>query len=76
MTDEELAKWLNLTPEEAVIVIPKLTPSRRAVYAHMRKVEVDAALWAEGLGPKPPGVLIDTERSMRRRKIARAAIRV
>lgn len=74
MTDEELARWLNLSPEEATIVLPKITPTRRATYERMRQVEIEAMLWMEGLGPKPQGVLLDTERSMRRRKIARAAV--
>ncbi len=74
MTDGELADYLHLTPAEAAIVIPKLSASRRAVYARMAQIEVEANLWLAGLGPKPAGVLIDTERSMRRRKIARAAL--
>lgn len=74
MTDAELADYLHLTPHEAAIVIPKLTPEKRAVYDRMKQVEIEAALWLGGLGPKPQGVLLDTERSMRRRKIARAGI--
>jgi hypothetical protein len=68
MNDAELAKYLHLSPEEAAIVIPKLTPARRAVYDRMKQVEIEAALWAVGLGPKPQGVLIDTERSTKRRR--------
>lgn len=68
MTDQELAEYLHLTPAEAAIVIPKLSPAKRAVYDRMKQVEIEAALWADGLGPKPTGVLIDTERSTRRRK--------
>lgn len=68
MTDAELAEYLHLTPDEAAIVIPKLTPAKRALYDRMKQVEIEAALWAEGLGPKPQGVLIDTERSVRRRR--------
>lgn len=74
MTDSELAAYLHLTPEEAAIVIPKLTASHRAVYERMSQVEIEANLWLAGLGPKPSGVLLDTDRSMRRRKIARAGI--
>jgi hypothetical protein len=66
MTDTELAEYLNLTPAEAVIVIPKLTPERRARYDRMKQVEIEAALWLQGLGPKPQGVLLDTERNMGR----------
>jgi hypothetical protein len=67
MTDAELAEYLHLSPAEAGVVIPQLAPERRALYARMKQVEIEAELWAEGLGPKPTGVLIDTERSVRRR---------
>lgn len=62
MNDSELAKYLNLTPEEAVIVLPKLTLKRRALYDRMADVAVEAELWAAGLGPKPTGVLLDFDR--------------
>jgi hypothetical protein len=68
MTDQELAAYLHLTEAEAVIVIPKLTPGKRAVYDRMKQVEIEAALWIDGLGPKPEGVLIDTVRATRRRR--------
>lgn len=68
MTDQELAAYLHLSPADAAIVIPKLTTAQRAVYDRMKQVEIEAALWAEGLGPKPQGVLIDTERSTKRRR--------
>lgn len=68
LTDAELAQYLHLSPKDAEIVIPRLTPARRAVYDRMKQVEIEAALWAEGLGPKPQGVLIDTERSTKRRR--------
>lgn len=67
MTDVELARYLHLSVADAAIVIPKLTPAKRAVYDRMKQIEIEAALWAEGLGPKPHGVLIDTERSTKRR---------
>ena len=68
MTDAELAEYLHLTPAEAAIVIPKLTPERRAFYDRMRDVVFEYELWKAGLGPKPQGVLIDTVRSTRRYK--------
>lgn len=68
MTDDELANYLHLTPAEAAIVLPQLTPERRAVYDRMKQVEIEAALWAEGVGPKPDGVLIDTERAVNKRR--------
>lgn len=68
MTDAELAKYLNLSPAHASIIIPKITPGQRALYEKMAQVETELALWQEGLGPKPEGVLIDTVRSTRRRR--------
>ncbi len=68
MNDVELAKYLHLTPVEAEIVIPRLSQQRRATYDRMKQIEIKAALWMAGLGPKPQGVLIDTERSTKRRR--------
>ena len=68
MTDAELAQYLNLSPEEAAVIIPQLSPERRALYDRMKQVEIEATLWVEGLGPKPKGVLIDTVRSTNRRR--------
>lgn len=68
MTDAELAEYLDLTPVEAEIVIPRLTPAKRAVYERLKQVEIEATLWAEGLVPKPQGVLIDTEPSTKQRR--------
>lgn len=68
MTDAELAAYLHLSAAEAAIIIPKITPQKRALYARMQDVEREAALWVAGAGPKPQGVLIDTDRSTARRK--------
>jgi hypothetical protein len=68
MTDAELATYLHLSPDEAAIVIPKLTQAERALYGRMKEVEVEAALYAEGLGPKPKGVLLDFARDKKRRR--------
>lgn len=68
MTDDELVAYLGLTPEQAPIVIPKITPDRRALYDRMREVEIEAELWVKGLGPKPTGVLLDTERAVSKRR--------
>jgi len=62
MSDEELAKYLYLSPSEAAIVIPKLTPARRAVYDRMASLETEIFLWQNGLAPKPTGVLMDFPR--------------
>ena len=75
MTDAELAQYLHLTKAEAAIIIPKLPPKKRALFDRMAKVEIEAKLWMDGLGPKPRGVLLDTERGMRRRKIARSFLK-
>jgi hypothetical protein len=67
MNDIELADYLHLTPDQAAIVVPKLTLEKRAVYNRMREVEIEAALWVDGLGPRPKSALIDTVRSVRHR---------
>lgn len=69
MTDAELAKGLGLTDAEASVVIPKLTPAKRAPYERMLDFSVEWNLYAAGLGSVPAGeYLVDTERSVRRRK--------
>ena len=62
MTDDELAKFLHLSPTDAAIVIPKLTQQRRAVYDRMAALETEIFLWQNGLGPKPTNVLMDFPR--------------
>ena len=57
MTDTELADWLNITPAEAAIIIPQLTPEKRAVYERMFDVYVDLQM-----GVTPPGVIVCRER--------------
>ena len=71
MTDEELSEFLHLSKEEASIVIPKLTKDQRLAFERMKSVILEAALWMDGLGPKPSGVLLDTEHSTKRRKLWR-----
>ena len=70
MTDEEMAAFVGLSPEEEnrVGFIKGLSPEKRAVFERMANLEMELKLWQDGLGPKPQGVLIDTERSTRRRK--------
>ena len=62
MTDTELVEYLNLTPEQALRIIPNITPERRATYDRMKRVEQEANAWAAGKGPKPQGVLLDGPR--------------
>lgn len=59
MTDEQLARYLNLTAAEAAIVLPKLSPEHRASYERMQQVEIELDLWMAGLGPCPQDILID-----------------
>jgi hypothetical protein len=62
MTDEQLTAYLHLTPAESEIVIPKLSPQRRATYERMASLETEIFLWQNGLGPKPTDVLMDFPR--------------
>lgn len=71
MTDEDLARHLHLTPAEATKVIPRLTPEKRAAYERLGQFADDWNLYAAGFGPRPTGALVDTERSMKRRKLSR-----
>lgn len=65
MTDEELAKFLAIPVEH----VPLLAPKDRAMYEHMANVEFELALWSQGLGPMPKGVMVDTEQSVRNRRM-------
>ena len=38
MTDEELTAFMHITPEEAAIVLPKLSPVRRRLFDRMQTV--------------------------------------
>lgn len=73
MTDEELAKYLGIQNwpdwQKAIDIIP---PSKRASYERMSELEMEIALWQQGLGPKPRGVLIDMAKTPKR---ARATIK-
>jgi hypothetical protein len=57
MTDAELRAFLNLTEAEALVIIPRLTPAKRATYERMADVIVEEKLWRAGLGPKPNALL-------------------
>lgn len=65
MSDAELAEWLGLTAAEAAVIIPKLTPEKRAMYERMQAKYVEVMLWQEGVAPFPDGVLIDGPRQIR-----------
>lgn len=70
MTDEQMADFLGFAKDEPkrILAVQKLAPEKRALFERMATVEVELDLWQQGLGPKPQGVLIDTERSTKRRK--------
>ena len=66
MTDDELIEYVGLGGLDAgrrAHFIQTLPPSRRAVYEHMRNVEVALGLYSAGTGPKPAGVIICEEHS-------------
>ncbi len=70
MTDEEMATFCGLSAEEEkrVEFVKALPPEKRTLFERMATLEMEVKLWQDGLGPKPEGVLIDTERSTRRRR--------
>lgn len=69
MDDDQLAAYLGIPSDHPmkVTVIKSLSPEKRACYDRMASLETELQLWQDGLGPKP-NVMIDTERSTRRRK--------
>lgn len=69
MTDDELAEWTGLKGKLGCDkFIAALTPKQRAIYERMREVEIELKLWAEGVGPKPKGVIACREHKHRRRR--------
>lgn len=70
MTDEEMATFLGLTAddENRVGFVSGLSPEKRVLFERMAGLEMELKLWQDGLGPKPAGVLVDTERSTSRRR--------
>jgi hypothetical protein len=70
VTDDEMATFLGLKPEEEkrIEFVKLLSPEKRALFERMATLEIELKLWQDGLGPKPPGVLIDTNRRTYRRR--------
>jgi hypothetical protein len=71
MTDDQLLEFLgvaNETPENRAKLLRSITPAKRRVYERMAEIETELTVWQMGLGPKPQDVLIDTVRSVRRRR--------
>ena len=59
MTDQELEVYLGIAGKKgAAKIIADLSPSERAVWEDMARVEAELELWQKGLGPKPKGVII------------------
>lgn len=65
MTDEELRKFINVTPDEFEKIKPNITPAQRATYEAMNKLCNDIELWQAGLGPKPTNAIICGPREVR-----------
>jgi len=74
MTDEQLCRYLGVTPFNPAL-IQKITPQQRAVYERMASLETEINLWQVGLGPRPRGVLIDHARTPRRAKAVASGLR-
>ena len=71
MTDQELQEFLGISrcsASDIAKVMATITPEKRKLYERMAAVEIETDLWLACLGPKPEGVLIDTERSTKRRR--------
>jgi len=52
MDDTTLAKGLGLTDVEAAVVIPKLSPQKRATYERLIQWSDDWNRYMAGLGPR------------------------
>ena len=70
MTDEQMADFLGFPKDEPkrIAAVQKLAPEKRAAYERMAGAVVEIELWQAGLAPKPSGILVDTDRSTRRRR--------
>lgn len=53
MTAASLAAFLDLTDEEAAVILPNLTPEKRAVFERMADVVADL-----NIGEVPDGVIV------------------
>jgi hypothetical protein len=71
MTDAELVEFMGATdmPAEKIAQhIAGMKPEFRATLERMKQVEIEANLWAAGLGPKPAGVIVCREHRHRKRR--------
>lgn len=63
MTDDELAAFMGIArAKDRNRILAAVTPAERATYEEMHRVEVEAAAYLAGTGPKPAGVIICTRR--------------
>lgn len=67
MDDSDLAAGMGLKPEEAAIILPRLSPERRAAYKRLISLADELNLWSAGLGPKPQGAIVCAEHKRSRR---------
>lgn len=59
VNDAELAEYLGIAHAiERDRIMAKITPEERATYEAMKTAEEDIKLWLEGVGPKPPGIIV------------------
>lgn len=57
MTDQELAHYLELSPAEAAVILPRLTADERASYEALAELEIQLRLWQAGLAARPRAIV-------------------
>jgi hypothetical protein len=62
MTDDDLTKFLGLTPAEAEVILPTLTQSLRQTYERLHDAEMAIRLWQQGVAPLPKGIIVLPDR--------------
>ncbi len=70
VSDEKIADFCGVPADDPLRekFVKSLSPEKRALFERMMTLEIELDLWQSGLGPKPTGVLIDTELSVKRRR--------
>jgi hypothetical protein len=61
MTDDELMEFLGIKrvgTEGRARIMATITPEKRELYDRVANLETEVALWQDGLGPKPAGVIV------------------
>jgi len=63
MTDEEMADFLGFAAYEPkrLNAVRSFSPEKRRLFERMAAIEIELALWEDGLGPKPSGVIVCRE---------------